>query len=185
MLKGKGLPNKFWAEAVNTATYILNRSPTKAVRNQTPFEVWHKRKPNVSHLKVFGSIAYALIPSQSRDKFDEKGEKLIFIGYSDESKGFRLFNPKKDQLLLSRDVIFDETTAWKWEDSVNPETTILELPQALEQPDISNSQLRNGSISQNGGSSSSSIDESDSESPPRRVRSLTDIYNSSCCFLFR
>jgi len=120
MLKGKVLPNKFWAEAVNTAAYILNRSPTKAIRNQSQFEAWHKRKLDVSHLKVFGSIAYAFIPSQSRDKFDEKGEKLIFIVYSDELKGFRLFNPKKDQLLLSKDVIFDETAAWKWEDSVNP-----------------------------------------------------------------
>ena len=91
------------------------------VWNQTPFKAWHKWKLDVSHLKVFCSIAYALISFQSRDKFDEKWEKLILIGYSDESKGFRLFNPKKDQLLLSKDVIYDESTAWKWEDSVNPE----------------------------------------------------------------
>ena len=71
-----------------------------------------------------------MTPSQSRDKFDEKGEKVIFIGYSDESKGFRLLNPKKDQLFLSRDVIFYESTAWKWKDSVSPKTTILELFQA-------------------------------------------------------
>jgi hypothetical protein len=96
ILKGKGLPKKFWVEAINTAAYILNRSPTKAVQNQTLFETWYKRKPDVSHLKVFNSIAYALIPSQSRDKFDEKREKLIFISYNDESKGFQLFNPKKD-----------------------------------------------------------------------------------------
>jgi hypothetical protein len=78
---------------------------------------------------------------------------------------------------LSRDVIFDETAAWKWDDSINPETTILELPQALKQHDVSNSQNRTGSILQNRGSSSSSIDESDSETSPKRVRSLTDIYN--------
>jgi transposase InsO family protein len=84
MLKGKVLPNKFWAEVVNTAAYILNRSPTKAVINQSQFEAWHKRKLDVSHLKVFWSIAYDFIPSQSRDKFDEKWEKLIFIGYNDE-----------------------------------------------------------------------------------------------------
>jgi len=82
MLKGKRLPNKFWVQA------------------------WYKKKHDVSHFKVFGSIVYALIPSQSRDKFDKKGERLIFISYSDESKGFQLFNLRKDQLLLSRDVIF-------------------------------------------------------------------------------
>jgi uncharacterized protein (DUF2461 family) len=86
-----------------------------------------------------GSIAYTLIPSQSRDKFDVKGEKFIFISYNDESKGFQLFNPKKDQLLMSRDVIFDESAAWKWEDSVNLETKIQELLQAPKQPDVSNS----------------------------------------------
>lgn len=67
MLKGKGLPNKFWAEAINTAVYFLNRSPTKAVQNKTPYEAWHKQKPQVNFLKVFGGIAYALIPSQKRE----------------------------------------------------------------------------------------------------------------------
>ena len=42
MLKGKGLPNMLWVEAVNTAAYILNHSPTKAIRDKTPFEAWHK-----------------------------------------------------------------------------------------------------------------------------------------------
>ena len=116
MLKGKGLPNKFWAEAVYTSAYLLNRSPTKAVRNKTPYEAWCRRKPVVNHLKVFGCVAYALTPSQGREKFDKKGEKLIFIGYSDESKGYRLFNPNTNKLVLSRDVIFDELAAWKWED---------------------------------------------------------------------
>ena len=110
MLKGKGLPNNFWAEGVHTAIYILNISPTKAVFNKTPFEAWHKRKPIVHHLKVFGCIAYSHIPSQYREKFDEKGEKLIFIGYNDESKGYRLFNPKTKKLVISRDVIFDEAS---------------------------------------------------------------------------
>ncbi|KAH9681306.1 hypothetical protein KPL71_026926 [Citrus sinensis] len=72
MLKGKGIPNNLWAEACHTAVYILNRSPTKAVRDKTPFEAWHNRKPTVDHLKIFGSIAYALIPAQNREKFDEK-----------------------------------------------------------------------------------------------------------------
>ena len=51
MLKGKGLPNMLWAEAVNTVAYILNRSPKKAVRDKTPFEARHKQKPMVNQLK--------------------------------------------------------------------------------------------------------------------------------------
>ncbi|KAL5848578.1 hypothetical protein ACOSQ3_006622 [Xanthoceras sorbifolium] len=89
---------------VNTVIYILNRAPTKAVLNKTPFEAWHKQKPQVSFLKVFGCIAYSHIPSQFREKFDEKGEKYIFVGYSDELKGYRLLNPKIEELLILRNV---------------------------------------------------------------------------------
>ena len=53
MLSGANLPHKFWAEAVSTAVYIRNRSPTKAVDGMTPFEAWKKKKPSVSHLRVF------------------------------------------------------------------------------------------------------------------------------------
>ena len=56
MLKEKGVPNIFWAEAVNTTVYILNRSSTKAVPNQTPIEAWIGVKSNISHMKVFGSV---------------------------------------------------------------------------------------------------------------------------------
>ncbi|XP_073153344.1 uncharacterized protein [Henckelia pumila] len=50
MLKAKGLPNTFWAEAVNTVVYILNKSPTKANPSKTSYEAWHKRKPEIKHL---------------------------------------------------------------------------------------------------------------------------------------
>ena len=70
MLTSKGLPNSYWAEAVNTAVYLLNRSPTKVVPNRTLYQAWYKRKPQVNHLKIFGCVAYSLIPSQKREKFD-------------------------------------------------------------------------------------------------------------------
>lgn len=72
----------------------------------------------VNQLKVFGCIAYAHIPSQEREKFDEKGEKYIFIGYCNESKGFRLLNPKSNKLVISRDAIFDEMAAWQWQNNL-------------------------------------------------------------------
>ncbi|KAL0345815.1 UNVERIFIED_CONTAM: hypothetical protein Sradi_4412800 [Sesamum radiatum] len=84
MLKCKGVPNLYWAEVVHTVVYILNWSPTKAVRNKTPFEAWYKKKPVVDHFRIFGCTAYALIPSRKREKFDDKGQKLVFVGYSDE-----------------------------------------------------------------------------------------------------
>ena len=90
LLKGKRLPNDFWAEGVATAVHLLNLSPTKAVQNMTPYEAWNGKKPWVSHLKVFGCIAYALIDSHNRRKLDDKSTKCIFIGYCNESKAYRL-----------------------------------------------------------------------------------------------
>ena len=88
MLQHKNLPKNLCAEAVSTAVYILNCSPTKAVLNMTPYEAWFNRKPTVNHFKVFGCVAYSHIPKENREKLDEKGEKCIFVGYSDQSKGY-------------------------------------------------------------------------------------------------
>eukprot|EP00253_Pinus_taeda_P018864 PITA_18864 len=93
MLKAKHLPNDYWAEAVNCAAYILNMCPTKAVMNRVPEETWSGRKQGVTHMKVFGCVAYAHVPDQLRKKLDSKGEKCIFIGYSEESKAYRLYIP--------------------------------------------------------------------------------------------
>lgn len=71
MLHEKGLPKSFWAEAVYTTVYLMNRSPTKALDDKTPLEAWNGRKPSVSHLKVFGCVCYSQIPKQKRYKLDE------------------------------------------------------------------------------------------------------------------
>eukprot|EP00253_Pinus_taeda_P016023 PITA_16023 len=80
MLQHKSVPNKFWAEAVFTVVYLLNQSPTQAVKGKTPEEVWSGRKPKISHLKVFGSIAYVWIPAAKRSKLDSKSQKLMMTG---------------------------------------------------------------------------------------------------------
>ena len=66
MLKGKNLPKEFWGEAVSTATYILNKCPTKKLEGITPEECWSGVKPSLSHLKVFGSIAHRHVLDQLR-----------------------------------------------------------------------------------------------------------------------
>jgi hypothetical protein len=58
LLKQRGMSVVFWGEAVMTAVYMLNRSPTKALNGMTPYEAWHGRKPTVSHLRVFGCLAF-------------------------------------------------------------------------------------------------------------------------------
>ncbi|CAJ2661986.1 unnamed protein product [Trifolium pratense] len=113
MLKGKHLPKELWGEAVNTACYVLNRCPTKRLNNVTPEECWSGNKPNVSHLKVFGSIAYRHIPDQTRRKLDDKSEMMIMVGYH-STGGYRLYNPISTSIVISRDVIIDELKEWDW-----------------------------------------------------------------------
>ncbi|KAJ1704767.1 hypothetical protein LUZ63_004546 [Rhynchospora breviuscula] len=136
MLKSKGLPNDFWAEAVATAVYLLNLSPTKAVLNQTPFEAWFERKPSVAHLRVFGCIAYTLLSAQNRRKLDQKSEKCIFIGYCIQSKGYRLYNPETKKIIVSRNVMFDENMSWKWN------SDDIEAPIVLEEEDEGSTELQ-------------------------------------------
>jgi len=80
----------------------------------TPYKAWKGSKPKVSHLRVFGCIAYAMIHSHSWRKLDEKSEKCIFVGYSTQSKGYKLYNRMSGKVVISRDVIFNEVGSWDW-----------------------------------------------------------------------
>ena len=112
MLNAKGLPNYFWAEAVTCAVYLINRSPTRSVPNTTLIEAWSAFKPNVQHLKVFGSITYAHVSKAARSKLDDKAMKTIFIGY--KNGGYKLYNPMTKKVIISRDVTFAEDEEWQW-----------------------------------------------------------------------
>ena len=74
----------------------------------TPYEAWYEKRPNVNHFKVFGYLAYIHIPYQNRQKLNAKSESCIFMGYSEESEAYRLYNHITNKLVASRDVIFDE-----------------------------------------------------------------------------
>jgi len=91
---------------------LINRSPTRSVPNTTPIEAWSGIKPNVQHLKVFGSITYAHVPKATRSKLDDKAMKTIFIGYKHE--GYKLYNPMTKKVIVSRYVTFAEDEEWQW-----------------------------------------------------------------------
>lgn len=181
LLKAKRLPNDFWAEAVTTAVYLLNISPTRAVLHWTPYEAWKGIKPWVSHLKIFGCIVYTLLPSQERHKLDEKSLKCIFIGYCAQSKAYRLYNPVGGKVIISRDVIFDEAGEWKWE--VNNGSAQIQLLAENTGPTCEVQERSTTSPHSTPTSSPSSTSEESSEqTPPRKFRSLAEIYE--CTFDF-
>jgi hypothetical protein len=74
----------------------------------TPQEAWSGYKPSVAHLRIFGCVAYAQVLEAKRRKLDDRGEKCIFVGYNEESKAYKLYNPLTNKVVVSRDVIFSE-----------------------------------------------------------------------------
>lgn len=102
------LEKRFWAEAAHTAVYLQNRTVTTSLNYKTPFEIWTGRKPDVSHLRVLGSTVMVHVPKQNRLKWDRKSEKCILVGYSNDVKGYRIYNPKTNVITTSRDVVILE-----------------------------------------------------------------------------
>jgi len=117
MLIARDVPKQYWPEAVNLATHILNRCPTTALANITPENAWQNRTPSVQHFKVFGCIGHVHLPNASRKKLDNKSIKCVFMGISEESKAFRMYDPETQKIIISRDVIFEEMEKWDWNQS--------------------------------------------------------------------
>lgn len=112
MLITANLPQRFWYHAAETAVFIHNRTICKASGdlNITPFELWHKRKPDISHLRIFGCAAQILIrKSQRGGKFEEVTEDGILLGFVDDNFNYKVFNLDSNRVVISHNVYFDET----------------------------------------------------------------------------
>uniref|UniRef100_H3H4I7 Integrase catalytic domain-containing protein n=1 Tax=Phytophthora ramorum TaxID=164328 RepID=H3H4I7_PHYRM len=109
MLHHAKLDKCFWAEAAMTAIYVKNRLPSPKVEHETPFEIVYKSKPSVKHMRVFGCQTYILTPKEKRRKWDPKARAGLFLGYEEVSKAYRLYDIEAGQVVVSRDVNFDES----------------------------------------------------------------------------
>ncbi|KAK4407356.1 hypothetical protein Sango_0316600 [Sesamum angolense] len=111
----------------------------------TPIEAWSSKKPSAKHLRVFGSICYVHIPTEKRHKLEEKTEKGIFLGYSTQSKGYRIYNLKTKKLIISRDVEFDEDAMWNWdEEKIERQSVMIPKETPPQQQRRRNRPSRNG-----------------------------------------
>lgn len=99
---------RLWAEAVSFSAYIRNRVINKNNEKVTPFELWSGRKPNLSHLRVFGSKGFVLDKRTGKHKFAEKGKEMILVGYGDTKKAYRMLDLETKHVEYSRDVSFIE-----------------------------------------------------------------------------
>lgn len=118
MLLSSGLHKGLWAEAVNTAVYILNRTGKSRVINKTPYELWHNKDLfDIKKLQTFGSKVAVLVPNQRRLKWDAKSKTGFFVGFGETTKGYRVFLPEENDVQIKREVVFLKET------KVSTETT--------------------------------------------------------------
>ena len=109
ILADSDLPRNLWPELLETAAYLKMRTPTRFLKNLTPFERLFNRKPDLSHLRVIGCQAWAQIPEEKRsgDKLDFRSQDCRLIGYA-ASTQFVLYEMESKRIIYSRDVVFDE-----------------------------------------------------------------------------
>ncbi|KAG7572488.1 Integrase catalytic core [Arabidopsis suecica] len=117
MLFQKHMPKRFWGDAVMTACYLINRTPTRILNDQSPFQILNRQNPNIDHLRVFGSLCFVFVPGDLRNKLEPKSTKCVFIGYSTTQKGYKCFDPVNNRYHVSRDVKFMEDKAYFGEKS--------------------------------------------------------------------
>jgi hypothetical protein len=103
---------KFYWEAQLTATYIFNRT-VHGDRSQTPYEILYGKKPDLGHLRAFGSVCYAHIPAENRSKLEPDAWKCRLLSYLDdddtvELKGYKVYRESDLAVIFCRDVRFDK-----------------------------------------------------------------------------
>lgn len=108
MIHGNQMSQKFWAEALNTACYIINRVYVRKGTIKTPYELWKGKTPNLSYFHVFGCQCYILNDKDYLGKFDSKSDEGIFLGYSGSSSAFRIYNKRTRSVVESVNVVFDD-----------------------------------------------------------------------------
>ena len=104
-----GLSEGFWAEAMMTASHVLNRTPRKGLNWRTPHELLFGRIPDIRYLRVFGCRAWVHIPKDQRTKWKPNSIPMIFVGYEPGSKAYRLWDPASRSIKVSATVRFDES----------------------------------------------------------------------------
>ena len=110
MLCENDLPRYFWAEAINTSCYILNRVLIRPILKKTPYELWKNRKPTIKYFHIFGCRCFILNNGKDNlSKFDAKSDEGIFLGYSTSSKAYRVFNKRTLVVEESMHIVFDES----------------------------------------------------------------------------
>eukprot|EP00253_Pinus_taeda_P025456 PITA_25456 len=142
-----GLSLQFWADAIDTAIYLINKGPSSSLDGGVPEEAWTGKKVNYSILKPFGFEAFVHIDKENRTKLEAKSKKCTFIGYGVNDFGYRLYDYENHKIIRSRDVIFNEKVFHKnqlqekEQEKENKEYAVLdEITEKVKVPENNNNQ---------------------------------------------
>ncbi|GJV98069.1 retrovirus-related pol polyprotein from transposon TNT 1-94 [Tanacetum coccineum] len=108
MLSASKLPLFFWAKAIATACYTQNISIIILTHEKIAYHIINDRKASIKHLHIFGCTCYLTRDGENLDKMKEKGDPCILVGYSTQSKGYRVYNKRTRLIVESIHLRFDE-----------------------------------------------------------------------------
>uniref|UniRef100_A0A0C9QD48 POLX_0 protein n=1 Tax=Fopius arisanus TaxID=64838 RepID=A0A0C9QD48_9HYME len=139
LLIQSNMSSHFWADAVATASYLRNRSPSSSIKGNIPLEIWTGKLPDLGNIRTFGSKVHVLNKDPSKDKLASRSKEGFFIGYPRETKGYRVWLPNERKSIVTRDIKFLKSTESAAEvneeqDPFEPEPG--ELPVAQDDPSL-------------------------------------------------
>ncbi|KAJ0536907.1 putative RNA-directed DNA polymerase [Helianthus annuus] len=109
MLFHANVPISHWVDAFSSATYIINRLPTKILNHKSPFELLFSITPNYTNFRVFGCCVYPYLRDYVPHKLAPRSIPCIFLGYAPQYKGYKCFDPASSRMYVTRHARFDET----------------------------------------------------------------------------
>ena len=197
MLYQVNLPFYLWGEALLTAVYLYNRTPHSALNYITPYEKKNEEKPDISHIRVFGSITFYKVKTNTK-KLDPKANKGILLGFNENV--YKIWDIEKKKPILSRDVIILENTFIQINKNKEENQNIIEIKSNIQNenniynnnslPNIENPNLELNENSSNNeevinfnGSSTQALLTSNEELPPIILREEDKIYNDEQAFI--
>ncbi|CAI5737495.1 unnamed protein product [Peronospora farinosa] len=128
MVHCKGLSSSWWEETISTAVYFINRTTNSTHTDATPYAIGFKMKPRLDHLRVFRSMGYAHVEDAKRTKIELKSFKCMFLGYGDNTKGYRVYDLEPNKVKMSRSVKVDEREVnWIYSTSMTGRTEVINM----------------------------------------------------------